>query len=181
MKTNTLLIFVFLLTVVFSCKEEPKEALGNPEPVVSTFYFIRHAEKDRSNPDNIDPELNQRGLGRAMHWAEILNEISLDAIYTTVYERTRMTAAPAAIKQEITEQYYDPATLDIEAFKLENLGKDVLVVGHSNTTPDLVNQMLGEEKYAQMDDYDNGSLFIVTIVNEKVIDSRLIFNCNCPE
>lgn len=181
MKTYKLVIFSILLTGLISCKEDSKETLGNPEPVVSTFYFIRHAEKDRSNPENIDPELNQKGLGRAMHWAEILNEVSLDAIYTTDYERTRMTAAPAAIKQEITEQYYDPSTLDIEAFKLENLGKNVLVVGHSNTTPDFVNKMIGEEKFEAMDDYDNGSLFIVTLVNDKPIVKRLIFNCNCPE
>ena len=144
MKTIKLLILAFLLTIGTSCKEEPKEIIDNSEPIISTYYFIRHAEKDRSDPEDIDPELNQKGLGRAMHWAEILNEVSLDAIYTTDYERTRMTAAPASIKQEITEQYYDPQTLDIEAFQLENLGKNVLVVGHSNSTPDLVNRMLGE-------------------------------------
>ncbi len=155
--------------------------MDDTEPIISTYYFIRHAEKDRSDPEDIDPELNQKGLGRAMHWAEILNEVSLDAIYTTDYERTRMTAAPSAIKQEITEQYYDPGTLDIEAFQLENLGKNVLVVGHSNTTPDLVNRLLGEEKYEAMDDYDNGSLFIVTVVDGTAIDQRLLFNCNCPE
>ncbi|MBT8320703.1 MAG: histidine phosphatase family protein [Eudoraea sp.] len=181
MKTFKLIIFSLLLTLSISCNEDPKETMDNPEPVISTYYFIRHAEKDRSNPENVDPELNQKGLGRAMHWAEILKEVSLDAIYTTDYERTRMTAAPVAIKQEITENYYDPRTLDIEAFQLENLGKNVLVVGHSNSTPDLVNRMIGVEKYESMDDYDNGSLFIVTVVDGKAIDSRLMFNCNCPD
>ena len=180
MKTFKLLIFAILLTIGSSCKE-PKEIIVDSEPIVSTFYFIRHAEKDRSNPEDVDPELNQKGLGRAMHWAEILNEVSLDAVYTTDYERTRMTAAPVAIKQELTEQYYNPQNLDIEAFQLENLGKNVLVVGHSNTTPNLVNQMIGEEKYDPMDDYDNGSLFIVTVINGQAIDQRLVFNCNCPD
>lgn len=181
MKTFRLLIFSILLTIGISCKDAPKEVIDNSEPVVSTYYFIRHAEKDRSNPENVDPELNQKGLGRAMHWAEILNEVDLDAVYTTDYERTRMTAAPVAIKQELTEQYYDPGKLDIEAFQLENLGKKVLVVGHSNSTPTLVNRMLGQEKYESMDDYDNGSLFIVTVVDGKAIDQRLVFNCNCPD
>ena len=154
---------------------------ASADPVVSTFYFIRHAEKDRSNPENVDPELNQRGLGRAMHWAEILNAVSLDAIYTTDYDRTSMTAAPSAVKQDITVQYYSPGEVDIAQFKSDNLGKNVLVVGHSNTTPDFVNKMIGVEKYPSMDDYDNGSLFIVQLVGEKAIDQRLIFNCNCPE
>ena len=112
--------------MIFSCKEEPTESMGDSTPVISTYYLIRHAEKDRSNPDNPDPELNQKGLGRAMHWAEILDDVALDAIYSTDYERTRMTAAPVSIKQDISVTYYDPANLDINSFKSETLGKKVL-------------------------------------------------------
>jgi len=155
--------------------------MGESEPVISTYYLIRHAEKDRSNPDNPDPELNQKGLGRAMHWAEILDEVPLDAIYSTDYERTRMTAAPVSIKQDITVTYYDPSNLDINAFKAETLGKNVLVVGHSNTTPEMVNRLLGEDRFPQMDDTDNGGLFIVTVVGNNSSVSRLQFNCNCPD
>ena len=149
--------------------------------MVTTFYLIRHAEKDRTNPDDIDPELNQDGLGRAMHWAEILNEVALDAIYTTDFERTRMTAAPASVKQDITVQVYDPEELNIDQFVADNLGKNVLVVGHSNTTPDMVNKLIGEEKYGPMDDTDNGSLFIVQQTGDKRTNMRLLFNCHCPD
>ena len=156
-------------------------SMGESTPVISTYYLIRHAEKDRSNADNPDPELNQKGLGRAMHWAEILDEVYLDAIYSTDYERTRMTAAPVSIKQDITVTYYDPANLDISAFKSETLGKNVLVVGHSNSTPEMVNRLIGEDRFPQMDDTDNGSLYIVTLVGNNSSVSRLQFNCNCPE
>ena len=172
---KTLLILVFALGLL-GCNEEPKIA-----DTVSTFYFIRHAEKDRSDPENIDPELNQKGLGRAMHWAEILNDVAIDAIYSTDYERTQMTAAPTAVKKNITVQYYDPESIDIEQFKADNINKKVLVVGHSNTTPDFVNKMIGKEKYQQIDDLENGSLFIVEIVNGIATDMRLNFNCNCPD
>ena len=181
MKTIQLLIFTFLIIGLNGCKDDQKVADETVDAVVSTYYFVRHAEKDRNNPENIDPELNQRGLGRAMHWAEILDEIPLDAIYSTDYDRTIMTAQPTAVKQDITVQYYSPGDINIAQFKADNLGKNVLVVGHSNTTPDFVNKMIGEEKYAPMDDYDNGSLFIVQLVGEKATDSRLHFNCNCPE
>lgn len=181
MKTIKLLIFVFFLTGFWSCKEEQKvPEEKNIATVTSTFYFIRHAEKDRSDSGNIDPELTQKGLGRAMHWAEILNEVDLDAIYTTDFERTVMTASPTSIKKDITPRYYDPREIDIATFKADNLGKNVLVVGHSNTTPDFVNKMIGEEKYASMDDNDNGSLFVVTIINEKITDTRLHIDCSCP-
>ncbi len=180
MKTFQQLIFVFFFMAILGCKDDatPSEPV---DTVVSTFYFIRHAEKDRSNPEDVDPELNQKGLGRAMHWAEILDDVKLDAIYSTDFERTTMTAAPAAVKQDLTVQYYSPDELNIEQFKADNLGKNVLVVGHSNTTPELVNKMIGEDKYPAMDDFDNGSLFIVQMVGGKTHASRLKFNCVCPE
>lgn len=176
------IIIVQLLLFSTSCKNDPNlPEQVNTEPVVSTFYFIRHAEKDRSNPENVDPELNQKGLGRAMHWAEILKEVPLDAVYTTDFERTTMTAAPTSIKNDIKVQYYEPENLNIEQFKADNLSRNVLVVGHSDTTPELVNKMIGEDRYSDMNDDDNGSLFIVQLLNDRATAQRLHFNCNCPE
>jgi len=177
MRTIQFLVAFILIFNLSGCTEEPKQITNT----VSTFYFIRHAEKDRSDPENIDPELSQKGLGRAMHWAEILDDVAIDAIYTTDYERTQMTAAPTAVKKNLTVQYYDLASLDIQQFKQDNLDKKVLVVGHSNSTPDFVNKMIGTEKYGQIDDRQNGSLFIVEINNGFTSDMRLNFNCNCPD
>ena len=116
-----------------------------------------------------------------MHWAEILKDVPLQAIYSTDYARTSMTAAPTSVKLNVDVQYYDPQTIDVAQFKADNLGKSVLVVGHSNTTPDFVNKMIGEEKYPAMDDTDNGSLFIVQIINGVPTAQRLHFSCNCPK
>lgn len=181
MKIFPAIIFGICLLMCFSCKEDPTEVLPESPAEVSTFYLIRHAEKDRTNPDDPDPELNQKGLGRAMHWAEILDDVPLDAIYSTDFERSRMTAAPVSVKQDLSITYYDPADMDLDLFRAENLGKQVLVVGHSNTTPDLVNRLSGEVRFTQMDDDDNGSLYIVTLVGEQSSVTRLQFNCNCPE
>lgn len=151
------------------------------EPSISTFYFIRHAEKDRSKPEDADPELNQKGLGRAMHWAEILKDIDINAIYTTDYKRTSMTAAPLAVKQDITVKYYNLEDVNISQFKVDNLNKNALIVGHSNSTPQFVNKMIGEDKYQDMDDSDNGSLYVVQLINDTATAMRLEFNCNCPD
>jgi hypothetical protein len=70
-------------------------------------------------------------------------------------------------------KYYDPNTVDIEQFKAENEGLNVLVVGHSNTTPAFVNKVIGVEKYNAMDDDDNSSLFIVRIIDGIPTDIRL--------
>jgi len=176
MKVLKLLLIFVLVLGAFSCNEDPKVV-----DTVTTYYFIRHAEKDRSDTENVDPELTQKGLGRAMHWAEIMDDVAIDAIYSTDYERTQMTAAPIAVKKNLTVQIYDPGTIDIAQFKVENLNKKVFVVGHSNTTPDFVNKMIGQDKYGQIDDHQNGSLFIVEIINGIATDKRLNFNCNCPD
>jgi len=45
------------------------------------------------------------------------------------------------------------------------MGKTVLVVGHSNTTPQFVNKIIGKEEYIDIDDLNNSNLYIVTIIN----------------
>lgn len=164
-----LLLFVGFL----SCNQEAKDKEITKEPTVSTFYLIRHAEKDTSDSKNIDPELIQKGLDRAIRWAEVFDQVPLDAIYSTNYERTLMTAAPTSVKKDIDVQYYDPREIDIEALKSDSEGKNVLIVGHSNTTPDLTNKILGIEKYEPMPEDDNGSLFIIRIIDKKATDIRL--------
>ena len=162
---------ICLVLFIMACENDKGKEIVT-EPVISTYYLIRHAEKDRTNPDNPDPELTQDGLDRAIRWAEIFDPIELDAIYSTNYERTSMTAAPTSVKKDIDVVYYEP-DMDVQAFMLENQGSDVLIVGHSNTTPAMVNKLLGEEKYNAMDDTDNGSLFIVRVIDGKATDIRL--------
>jgi len=168
--------FLLLLAGFFSCNQETKDTEISKEPIITTFYLIRHSEKDRSNPNNVDPELIQKGLDRAIRWAEVFDPIPLDAIYSTNYERTLMTAAPTSVKKDINVQYYDPSSIDIEALKMDNEGKNVLIVGHSNTTPDLTNKILGVEKYNAMQDDDNASLFIIRIIDGVATDFRLKIN-----
>ncbi|MEX0315671.1 MAG: histidine phosphatase family protein [Allomuricauda sp.] len=173
MRITKLLIAVAILIIGnTSCNNSNKDS-EITDPIVSTFYFIRHAEKDRTDPENHDPELNQDGLMRAVRWAEVFDPIDIDVIYSTNYERTSMTAAPTSVKKNIDVKYYDPRDMDIDAFKLENEGKNVLVVGHSNTTPTFVNNVLGMDKYTQMDDTDNSSLFIIRIIDGVATDIRL--------
>lgn len=174
MKALKILLTTILLISFTGCKEDKPLVETTPKKsVISTFYFIRHGEKDRSNPDNKDPELNQDGLGRAIRWERVFSEIDLNAIYSTDYERTMMTAAPTAVSRALSIKNYDPSTVNVEDFKIIHEGENVLIIGHSNTTPDFVNKMLGEEKYESMDDYDNSSLFIVRIIDGKANAIRL--------
>lgn len=184
MKLLKSIFIISLFIAMYGCKEDkvvvPEVIEDNTEKAVSTFYFIRHAEKDRSDKTNRDPELNQDGLGRAVFWAEVFSNIKLDAVYSTDYERTRMTAAPTAVQQEIVVQYYDPSNINGEKFKMDNLGKKVLVVGHSNTTPHFVNKVVGEKLFPQMQEDDNSSLFVVTVIGDQATASQLNINVDSP-
>ncbi|MEL6809868.1 MAG: phosphoglycerate mutase family protein [Bacteroidota bacterium] len=155
------LLVLVLLVALLSCKKDYKEE--TPETVTTTYYLIRHAEKDRSDKANRNPNLTETGQQRAQNWAKYFDTIPLDAVYSTNYLRTIQTATPTAKKKGLEIQSYDPGNMYDQAFKLATKEKKVLVVGHSNTTPVFVNKILGEEKYPWMHDKDNASLYKVTI------------------
>ena len=155
MKKFLLTIFVFAL---FSACASDK---------TTTYYLIRHAEKDRTNTTNKNPNLNSDGVIRAEKWAKNFENIKLDAVYSTDYNRTQQTAAPTAKSKGLIVQSYNPSKMYDSIFKKNTKGKTVLVVGHSNTTPVFANTILGQKKYKNMADNDNASLYIVTVVNDK--------------
>lgn len=161
-RSSFLLIALFLITI--GCAEQ-KAAPVDTTTELSTFYFIRHAEKDRSNATNKDPELTDTGQVRALKWNTVFKNISFDAIYSTDYNRTRQTAQPTVTRNNLDLSIYDPRAIDGPAFIAANAGNTVLVVGHSNTTPAFVNAVIGEERYDDIDDSNNANLYIVTISN----------------
>ncbi|WP_010518050.1 SixA phosphatase family protein [Croceivirga radicis] len=158
------MVMLLCFLTFLSCKEDKKQEPPK-DPVITTFYLIRHAEKDRSNPEDKDPELNQDGLGRAMLWANMFDTLDLDAVYSTDYTRTKMTAAPTSVKHNIDIKIFDPKEIDVKQLLLDNYGASVLMVGHSNTTPALANKLIGEEKYQSMDDNDNSSVYIIKLAD----------------
>jgi phosphohistidine phosphatase SixA len=109
---------------------------------------------------------------RAKRWATYFEPIKIDAIYITQYIRTKQTISLIAQQKQISPKRYDPNTVYSKAFLKETNGKTVLIAGHSNTTPQLVNKLIGEEKFKEMDDSDNSTLFKVTINgNDKKVET----------
>lgn len=136
----------------------------------TTIYFIRHAEKaDKSS----DPVLSEAGTQRANHWNDVFSAVNFDAVYSTNYNRTQQTAAPTAKKNKVIVKLYDPKTIDIEKIKKEHLGQTILIVGHSNTTPDLVNKLIRQNVYETIEETTFGNLYIVTI-NETIVNYQLL-------
>lgn len=150
-------LLIFTLCLLLSCSSGE----------TTTYYLIRHAEKDRTDEMNGNPSLNFEGEQRAQKWSDYFADKQIDAVYSTKYFRTVETATPTAMTKKLKIQYYDPRNMYDSVFKAETIGKSVLVVGHSNTTPMFANKILGDKIYDNMDDRDNSSLYIVTISGDE--------------
>jgi broad specificity phosphatase PhoE len=107
--------------------------LAAAEP--SAIYLVRHGEKAAVGQD---PELTPQGQARARHIAAILHRAGITAIFSTPTVRTQQTAAPLAQQTGLTVQSYDPRAPKALVEKVRGLTGAVVVVGHSNTLPELV-------------------------------------------
>lgn len=159
-------LFFILITFTFYSQDNNLKS--------TTYYLIRHAEKDRSDSLNHDPHLTQKGKDRAEYWSRVFSNIKFDAIYSTDYFRTKETALPTATKNSLDLTIYNTNELNINQFLKDTKGKNVLIVGHSNSTPKFVNAILGNKIYDMIADDNNANLYIVTITNSE-ISSQLLF------
>lgn len=155
-------LFSFILILVFSV---PLLAQGvNSSSPETILIFVRHAEKTDDGTNN--PSLNQKGKERADQLATLLiKDYDIQAIYSTPYKRTLETSKPLANQLKLIIQEYGlskPARL-IHSIIENHRGETVLVTGHSNTTPHLVNLALGQSKYPQLEEHDYGYIFVVKI------------------
>ena len=134
-----------------------------PNPV-TTVILVRHAEK-ASQAD--DSPLTPAGTERAKELARVLTAVKIDAIYTTQFRRTQDTAAPIAAALGITPVVHNAGptyAADLAKHILaENRGQTVLVVGHSNSTINLI-KALGANDVAPMPESEYDNLYVVTEV-----------------
>jgi broad specificity phosphatase PhoE len=125
-----------------------------------TVIFTRHAEKGATPPK--DPTLTEAGKQRAQALASMLADSGVEAIYTTELQRTQQTAAPLAARVNITPTILpakDTAALG-NAIRARKSGV-VVVVGHSNTIPDIISALGGPKVDIDDSQYDN--LFVLTV------------------
>lgn len=172
MKKLLLFLFISFSFHTTYC-QNPK---NNDVEITTIYYLIRHSEKDTSAPSNKNPKLTEIGIQRAESWATILKEIKFNEIYSTNYNRTLQTANPIAKSNNLETTIYDLSTFDFDKFKSETKGKTVLVVGHSNTTPNFANAFIGKNEYQQIEESNYSNLYIITVTEDTVTHSLLKIN-----
>ena len=131
----------------------------------SVVFAVRHAERAdaSSTPPKMtatDPDLSAAGRERAKSLAVMLKDAKITTIFTTELKRTIQTAEPLAklLNVEIRQV---PANKTPElARQIRTAKGNVLVVGHSNTVPDLI-KLLGVDEAVQIGDEEFDNLFVV--------------------
>jgi broad specificity phosphatase PhoE len=145
--------------LLFSLPGNAAEPNGQQDTVI---FLVRHAEKTQTGAD---PALSEAGQIRASLLADLLAKEDIRHVHSTDYARTRQTAAPIANRLGIEVELYDPAGLPAFAEALRESGGRHLVVGHSNTTTQLVG-LLGGEAGAPIDhNGENDRLYQVTVAD----------------
>ena len=160
----------FLLLLLSAC-------VGHTDTTVDgnsyTLYLVRHAEKQADKGK--DPALNEIGKSRSAQLATWFQDKDISEIWSSDYIRSRDTASPLALSLGLELTLYDPRDLPALTSELLEHRKNALIVGHSNTTPELA-RLLCQCDIADMDESEYDRLIVVTINGEDTSVNTLMQN-----
>jgi broad specificity phosphatase PhoE len=154
-----------LLIAVLSLAIGARQVIAQATP--ETVVLVRHAEKAATPAD--DPPLTAIGEARAKDLWAAMRDAGVSVVITTQFARTRATGQPTASALGLTPTVV-PATSpthiqDVVSEIRKHPGKTVLVVGHSNTVPAIV-EALGAKRPSAICDATYDDMFVVTIASD---------------
>jgi broad specificity phosphatase PhoE len=168
MNRKTLILLALLICAVFF-----QQTFAQDDFKPKTVFLVRHAEKE-AEPRQ-DPPLKNEGVARSQELVRLLSGAGIKAIYTSQFKRTKQTAEPLAAKLGLTATTITlkPNLSDLRLISEESTaetvnkilsapGENVLLVGHSNSIPDVI-KMLGGDVVPTIDERKFDDLFIVTV------------------
>ncbi|MDQ2664740.1 MAG: histidine phosphatase family protein [Gemmatimonadota bacterium] len=150
--------------VAFASAAAAQQSGAQAAPAAATtIIIVRHAEKAAAPA--ADPPLTPLGVARAETLRQLVRDAGVRAVISTQFVRTRTTGAPAAAALGITPEVLDArltpgATRD--SILARHRGQTVLLVGHSNTLPALV-EAFGVPRPADICDAGYDNVFVVTV------------------
>jgi phosphohistidine phosphatase SixA len=152
---SLLLALLLALAMLAACTATPPPAAA--DAAGPAYYVMRHLEK----AEGPDPGLSAAGQANAGRLAAWLAGRPPAAIYVSTTRRARETAAPAAERFSVPPKEYDPAGDPAELIaRVKAETGAVLVIGHSNTVPELVARLAGERP-APLADTDYGDIWVI--------------------
>jgi len=129
---------------------------------LKTIILVRHAEKAQDHPNN--PTLLPEGEARAKRLAIHLKDWGIEQIFSTDFIRTQNTVEPLA----------NLLNLEIESYKVDSLwdfaqdlktseAKNILICGHTDINPKMINYLIGEEVYEEMPLEEYDGIYVVLL------------------
>jgi phosphohistidine phosphatase SixA len=142
-------------------------AFANVASGQQAILLVRHAEKatDANEPGVL---LSEAGTARAARLAEMLKSAGVTAVYATDTVRARKTAEPLAKALKLEVRSYSPRDaagklapqLLLDRLRKDDASGTVLVVGHQNTVPNIL-EALGYVGKVEIADKQFDDLFVV--------------------
>jgi len=130
----------------------------------TTVWIVRHAEKDKSNPQDTDPSLSEEGKIRAGDLATYLKKVKFDVAFATPTKRAHQTLDSLVIPKVI--DYKDIKSL-VDSIKTNYVGKTVIIAGHSNTVLELIEAFGGKKPKEELTDDDYDYIFELSVKEDK--------------
>ena len=146
------LIALALIAFTAACS-----SLADRSERAPVYFVVRHLHTPEGERD---PDLTADGQRVAVLLARRLAPERPAAIYVSNFKRTAQTAAPLAERLGLTPIVYDPADTAALVAMARAGPKPALILGHSNTVPDIIEQ-LGGPRPAPLVHADFGDLWLV--------------------
>ena len=121
------------------------------------IFLVRHAERAPGAMSE-DAPLTDAGKTRAGRLADVLAKADVKTIFVTRFRRTQDTAQPLADLLHLTPTV-ESDTAQLVAKLKTHLDETVLVVGHSDTVPDVIKAFGGPAVTIGDDEFD--ALFVL--------------------
>ena len=133
-----------------------------PAVAAETVYVVRHLQK----AEGADPPLSTEGAANAQLLAQRLANSGIKAIFATPTRRAMETAEPLAKALGLHVTSYDPRDPAALIEAVSAVDGAALIVGHSNTVPDIVARLGGTA--VPLGEQDYGTVFVVKPGNAEV-------------
>ncbi|NBU25646.1 MAG: hypothetical protein EBS39_08510 [Gammaproteobacteria bacterium] len=129
----------------------------------TTVIVLRHAEKMAEPAD--DPALSPVGIARAERLATLLGSTQIAAVYASDTRRAQQTAAALAARRGLPVTVRDGRDVRglLEEIGARQVGRTVVVVGHSDTVPAIVAALTRGRNRVTLVEGEFDRLFIVTV------------------
>ena len=151
--TLTRLFALTMLLLTAACA-----SLADRGELQPDYFVVRHFHTPEGERD---PDLTDEGRQAAELLARRLAPERPAAIYVSTYKRAQQSAAPLAARLGLTPIVYDPADTPGLIARVRTGPTPALIVGHSNTVPDIIEQ-LGGPRPEPLAHGDFGDLWVVS-------------------